>query len=96
MDRLFLLSMPMPFIFKAGELMTMPKEARKPDLWTIQEQRAELGSLVYPSLQILNEGSRMQSRYWEKTNHPPVVYLLKAASLKGRGSAQEPLRSSQL
>lgn len=54
--------MSVPFIFKASELMTMPKEAWKPDLWVIQKQRAELGSLVYPSLQILNEGSRMQSR----------------------------------
>lgn len=88
--------MSVPFIFKASELMTMPKEAWKPDLWVIQEQRAELGSLVYPTLQILNEGSRMQSRYWEKTNQPPAVYLLTAASLKGRGSAQEPLRSSEL
>lgn len=51
----------------------------------IQEQRAELGSLAYPSLQILNEGSRMQSRFWEKTNQPPAVYLLNAASLKVEG-----------
>lgn len=85
MDRLFLLSMSMPFIFKASELMTMPKEAWKPDLWMIQEQRAELRSLAYPSLQILNEGSRMQSRFWEKTNQPHVVHLLTAASLKDEG-----------
>lgn len=77
-------------MFKASKLMTMPKEEWKLDLWMTQEQRAELGTLVYLSLQTVNGGTRMQSRCWKKTNQPAAVYPMKHCLSEGWGA---PLRS---